>query len=249
MKTSSRHSFVASLAVIYLLPVSVAFAGVEDSVHMPKVEQGKSEVELKIGTLDKRGEGRNSVAEISYGYGVTKSWFTELSLDYAREPGTGTKYDAIEWENRFEITNARRFPLDIGFLAEINRFKDRSEGYTLRAGPLLQKDIEPVQLNFNLLFERRYRAATSTPTELGYQWQAKYRWNPSLELGVQGFGEVGPWTNWLPRSEQSHRVGPAIFGNVSLSRDHEVNYNAAYLTDPYSKARSHGFRMEATLKF
>ena len=47
-------------------------------------------------------------------------------------------------------------------------------------------------------------------TRLSYQWQLRRRWQPGLAYGLQGFGEVGPWRNWLAADRQSHRAGPMI---------------------------------------
>ena len=49
-------------------------------------------------------------------------------------------------------------------LLEIERPKDRSEGYEVRWGPLLQSDLTPtVQVNLNLLFEKHVRATAAGP--------------------------------------------------------------------------------------
>jgi hypothetical protein len=45
-------------------------------------------------------------------------------------------------------------------------------------------------LNANLLFQHSYRAEEPGQTDFQYQWQAKYRWLPQFEFGLQGFGEI-----------------------------------------------------------
>ena len=71
-----------------------------------------------------------------------------------------------------------------------------------------------MQLNGNLLFERKFGHDNDNDdpyiTEFGYQWQAKYRWQPVLEYGLQGFGDMGKWNDWDKQAEQSHRIGPAV---------------------------------------
>jgi hypothetical protein len=84
---------------------------------------------------------------------------------------------------------------------------------------------------------------------MGYQWQAKYRWKPAFEFGLQGFGEMGEWDNWAPRAAQSHRFGPALFGKILLGGSQEIEYKTSYLMDLSSRARSHGFRLETEYKF
>lgn len=140
--------------------------------------------------------------------------------------------------------------MDVGFLLEIERPKDRSEGYEYRWGPLLQTDITPnVQANLNLLFEKRIRASEPSKTELGYQWQVKYRWRPSFEFGVQGFGDVGPWNDWEPRSEQPHVAGPAIFGRIGLGARQAIRYNAGLLFGLNDGAPRNTLRLQAEYEF
>ena len=74
------------------------------------------------------------------------------SLAVRLEPGASTGFDAWEWENKFQFTETGKYPVDIGLLLEIERPKDRSEGYEYRWGPLLQADItQSLQANLNLL--------------------------------------------------------------------------------------------------
>jgi hypothetical protein len=239
----------SGLTLTPLVIGNYAIADVGESFYTLGAQQGEREIEFITETVKKRGEARESAAVIGFGYGITDYWFTEISAEYAREAGGGTGLEAFEWENIFRLTEPDRFPVDIGLVAEIERPRDCSEGYKLKFGPLFQKDIGRVRLNANLLFERHFSETLSRPTEMGYQWQAKYGWRPTLAFGLQGFGEMGPWDDWAPRSEQSHRFGPAVFGKVSLGGNQEIEYKAAYLTDPSSRARSHGFRIETEYKF
>jgi len=134
---------------------------------MPTVEYGEREIELRIGTASgEGGEPRASAASIAFGYGVTPWWATEIYGKWHRNGATS--FDAIEWENRFELTEPGQYFADLGFLVEIERPRDRAEGYELRIGPLLQKDIGAVQTNFNVLLERHYRSSEPEATELGY---------------------------------------------------------------------------------
>ena len=47
-----------------------------------------------------------------------------------------TRIDAFEWENKFQVTEAGEYPVDLGFIVELERPQDRSEGYEMRVGPL-----------------------------------------------------------------------------------------------------------------
>ena len=128
-------------------------------------------------------------------------------------------------------------------------FRSTQEGYEVRLGPLLQKDIGKVQLNANLLFEQHYRSDSTQRSELSYQWQAKYRWKPELEFGMQGFGDAGSFSGWDEVVEASHRMGPAVFGKIKVGDRKAIRYNAAYLVGTSGNAPSNNFRAQVEYEF
>jgi hypothetical protein len=99
------------------------------------------------------------------------------------------------------------------------------------------------------VFQRHIRAATPQHTEFGYQWQAKYRWMPEFEIGLQGFGEVGAWNHWDPASERTHRLGSAVFGKLPLSGRQAIRYNAALLIGAAPGAPRNTFRTQIEYEF
>jgi hypothetical protein len=239
-----------ALALSALLPPTLALAGPSDYVITPIVEEGEREIDLKAGSSAMRDGSRESKESIGLGWGATHWWFTELYAIWHKEPGAKHGFDAWEWENKFQLTETGRYPLDIGFLFEIERPKDRSEGYEFRWGPLLQTEIgTSLQVNLNLLFEKHIRTPAGGDAELGYQWQVKYRWRPELEVGLQGFGAVGPWNHWQPSSEQSHVAGPALFGRIRAGERQAVRYNAGLLFGLTQGAPRNTLRFQAEYEF
>ncbi|MEO7760879.1 MAG: hypothetical protein ABIS68_03090 [Casimicrobiaceae bacterium] len=239
---------IVAAAVMPLL-VPLAHAGPADYVFMPSVTYGEREIDFKAGTARKPDADRESAASLGLGYGVTQWWATEVYVKYKRELGEKTKFDAYEWENKFQLTEPGQFPVDIGFIVEVERPKDRDEGYEVTFGPLFQAEVGRIQLNGNVIFQRNYRAAEDNPLRLMYQWQAKYRWFPQFEFGAQGFGELGKWNQWAPNNEQSHRMGPAVFGKFAVGGRQAIKYNAGLLFDVNGEKRGNTFRMQAEYEF
>ena len=152
------------LAAGILLAPCIVKAGPADYVYTPTVEYGEKEIDFKAGSARKDSDPRESAASIGFGYGATEWWFTELYVKYKRENDQGTKYDAIEWENKFQLTETGKYPVDIGFLLEIERPNEHAEGWEVKWGPLFQTEFGRIQLNGNLLFERNYRDDFPTDT-------------------------------------------------------------------------------------
>ena len=241
--------FVPLLAAAVLLCPFPANAGPADYVYSPAVEYGEKEIDFKLGSAKKDEDPRESAASVGFGWGAKEWWFTEVYLKYKRENGEGTKYDAIEWENKFQFGTPGEYPIDLGFLIEVERPRNHAEGWEVKWGPLLQTEFGKIQLNGNLLFQRSYRAEQASDTNFLYQWQAKYRWRPEFEFGLQGFGEMGKWNDWAPSEERIHKIGPAIFGKLRSGSNQVIKYNAAWLLKASTAAPDHTFRMQIEYEF
>ena len=230
------------------LAAPLAFAEPADYVNTPNVAYGEREIDFKFGTQKPSGEDRTGASSLGFGYGVSQTWFTEIYAKYKKEDGP-TRFDAFEWENKFQLTETGKFPVDLGFLVELEHPQARSEGWEVKFGPLFQTEFDRTQLNANFFFTRNYRAAFSNPLRMSYQWQVRQRLDLPFDLGVQGFGELGKWDNWAPRTEQAHRLGPAVFGRINLGDRKAIQYNAAWLVDAHDTPHNNTFRLQAEYEF
>lgn len=240
-------SNAALIAALGMFCLQAAHAETTDYVYTPNVEQGEKEIDFKFGTAD--SAPRESMASLGLGYGANDWWFTEIYVKYAKTGSDSVKYDAFEWENKFQLTETGKYPVDVGLITEIEVPSNRDEGTELKVGPLFQTEFGKLQLNANILFEKRFNAAVSTPTETGYQWQAKYRWLPAFEYGLQGFGGTGPWNDLDASGNQSHKLGPAIFGKFHAGDRQFIKYNAAWLFGVSNAAPDNTFRMQVEYEF
>jgi hypothetical protein len=250
MNHATRWRVGASLALSCLVLPAASIAGPSDYVHTPIVEEGEREIDFKAGT-EKSRDGTGELAySIGFGLGVNSWWFTEVYAKWHKEPDMKHDFDAWEWENRFQFTPTGKYPVDVGFLLEIERPHDRSEGYEYKWGPLFQSDLgTQVQANLNLLVEKHIRTENGGKAELGYEWQVKYRWRPQFQFGAQGFGDVGAWDHWEPVSEQPHKAGPALFGQFRAGTKQVIKYNAAVLFGLTDAAPRQTLRLQAEYEF
>lgn len=246
-----KRQFAAALAATASLCLQAAHAGPSDYVYEPKVEHGEKEIDFKYGHAGNRapGDTLQAASSLGLGYGAGEHWFTEFYVKWEQPAAGDMKYEALEWENKFQLTETGEYPVDIGFIAEIERPKDHDEGWEVRVGPLFQTEFGKLQANANLLFTHHYDAATPSPTQFGYQVQLKYRWKPEFEFGLQGFGDMGDWDHWSGGSQQSQRFGPAVFGKIGVGTHKAVRYNAALLFGATDGAPKQTFRLQAEYEF
>jgi hypothetical protein len=170
-----------------------------------------------------------------------------------QERSGSTDTNLAEWENKFQLTDTGKYPVDVGLITELEAPLGANAPWEFKFGPLFQTEFGKLQLNGNLLFERAFGKADESglpySTIFSYQWQAKYRWLTVLEFGVQGFGDMGKWNDWDKQADQDHRIGPAVFGKYGLGNRHAIAYNAAWLFGTSNAAPDHTFRMQVEYEF
>lgn len=232
-----------------MLLSAAACAGPADYVWTPGVEYGERELDFKTGSARGPAGAGKDAAKLGLGFGLTPYWFTEVYGAYRRATGSGYRLEAVEWENKFQLTETGKYPLDLGLIVELEVPRQRNDAYEIKFGPLMQTEFGKLQLNGNLVFERKFRDGNPHDTELLYQYQAKYRLDPGFEFGLQGFGEVGEWDAWKPASQREHRLGPAVFGKFRLGDRQAIKYNAAYLVGTTEATPDRTFRMQIEYEF
>jgi hypothetical protein len=240
--------FRTLLLCLGALNISAAFAGVADYVYTPNVVAGEREIDFKYGSAKQKDGTQAQVSSLGFGYGASDSWFTEVYLKH--ESVDSDKLTIAEWENKFQLTETGKYPVDVGLITEFEApTSNTNEPYEFKFGPLFQTEFGKIQLNGNLLFERKFGRGAGAPTEFGYQWQAKYRWKTALDFGVQSIGELGKWNDWDKQDQQFHRIGPAVFGKFWLGNRQVIQYNAAWLIGTSNAAPDHTFRMQVEYEF
>ena len=247
--SSTRKLFFALTVCFNTFYLQSAVAGPADYVFTPIVEEGEREIDFKYGTAKGQDGTRVNVSSLGFGYGATSYWFTELYLK--REKEGSDHLTLAEWENKFQLTEAGKYFVDVGLITEIEAPLSNSDApWEFKIGPLFQTDFDKLQLNANLLFERKFGGENADyVTEMGYQWQAKYRLKKEFEFGLQSFGELGEWDNWADSDEQEHKIGPAVFGRFDLGQKQKIKYNAAWLLGVSNAAPDHTFRMQVEYEF
>jgi hypothetical protein len=249
VKKSVVKTMSQLICCVGIFNISPANAGPADYVYMPTVTQGEREIDFKYGTAKEQDGTRVNVTSLGFGYGATDYWFTEVYLKRERE---GSDHLTIaEWENKFQLTETGKYFADVGLITEIEApLSNVDAPWEFKIGPMFQTEFGKLQINANVLFERTFGGEdVDHITEMGYQWQAKYRLKKEFEFGLQGIGEVGEWDHWENSDEQVHRIGPAIFGKFAVGQKQAVKYNAALLLGASDVAPDHTFRMQVEYEF
>ncbi len=210
--------------------------------------EGQRTLDVRYWTVNPKDSPATRWPEIGLGYGVNSRWYTELYASFIGQLDTATTLSTVNWQNEILLTQGQ-WPIDVALHLVIAKYSGSSNAYSIEYGPVLQTDIGRTQLNFNVFFDHDYGEGSDGITEMKYQWQVKHRWLPRLQFGLQGFGELGNWERWDPRERQSHRAGPAIFGQVPLGGGTALLCQAAVLLGSTYGQNGTMFSLRAQLAF
>lgn len=252
----SRPSWIRAVcarlhyALAAALCAAAGAAGADPGYYVVTVydNEGQASADLRYWTVKFPNRPEVVWPEAGFGYGVTSRWSTELFASWIGSSQMPMQLSTWNWQNDFLLTQGE-LPLDIALHTQLIRNQLDEGGRAVEYGLVLQTDVGRTQLNGNVFFERGWGGLDSGATQMKYQWQLRHRWMPGLHVGAQGFGELGPWDHWLPRDQQSHRIGPALFGTLRFDDRQALLVQAAYLFGSIYGRDGRMFTMRAQLVF
>jgi hypothetical protein len=218
----------AAVACLALL-AAPALAEPSAYVFVPYADPGAVTLAYAFGAERPPEGGRERAQSLELGWAPTARWFTAAYAGWYAEPDEPTTFEGVSWLNQLLLTAPGAGPVDVGALCEIEKPREREDGTGILCGALLQVDSDHLQFNFNPLFSKHVDAASPQPADFSYQWQVKTLWRPGVELGAQGFGDLGPWNHWSAASQQEHTLGPALFAKWPQGGGRALSLDTAWL--------------------
>ncbi len=206
-----------------------AYAGLK--VYDPYVVKGELELEARGNVdFDKDIEKDNlQKQKYALGYGVTNWWFTELYGEVEKERNDDGEdpdfsFTSLEFENKFQLTEKGKYPVDVGFLLEFEVSDEDKHANNLEWAILLDKSIGPIENIANLIMEHEVGGGHKNETEAGFAWSSRYRLGRFFEPGFEYHAEFGGVNEDKDFDEQEHRVGPAFYGKITKNIKYDIGY-------------------------
>lgn len=226
----SREALVVFVIVVggCLMPL-VAHAGYK--IYSPEVESGETELEFRgYYNQDDTSAADDSGAYVfGAGHALTSFWFSEIYAEFEYSDGEGTELEAIEWENRFQLTEEEETWASFGLLTEV-AFSVHGEPHEFKIGPLIEKSFGRTVATVNLFLEREFGSDASDETEFSYAARLLYHLTPQFSPAIEIYGSPGPVDDFEPSDEQRHQIGPAVYGGIPVGDgDEQIEYSAAAL--------------------
>lgn len=233
LKAAFQDNNMARATVVLTLGLSVAGiapAYATHKVYGPIVEEGETELELRGHyNFDDGGEDGAQAYLLGAGRGFTSYWFSEFYVEVEKEPGESPKAEAVEWENRFQLTEQGEYWLDVGLLTEFEFALEGGHPDSFSIRPLLQKGFGNWLATGNLIFEREFGDNSEDEVEFGYAWQIKHPLRSELAWGIEGYGSLGELTDFAPSNEQAHELGPGLYGELDLGTHEPLEFRVLLL--------------------
>lgn len=200
-----------------------------DKIYDPYVSKGEWEIEyFGHRSVDDRSAKDNAQGhEISLGYGVNDWWKTELYGIWEREPGNGTSFDAVEWENIFQLTKKGEYWLDAGASLAYEWTPESNDADAIEARLILAKDWGATHHVMNLVLEKEVGSGPKDELESALLWSSRYRLSPYFQPGFELQLETGELNDDISFEDNEQYLGPVAYGNIPLGEG--IHYRAGYL--------------------
>jgi high-affinity iron transporter len=226
-KFKTRTAATAMIAGILVILFAPDAAHASKKVYAPYVEKGEVELEWRGGyKIDDESDVNGSWKQkLALGYGVTDYWFTEVygEVEHDGASDGNTELTAIEWENKFQLTQPGEYFVDLGALVEYVHFLEDDGADKLEGKLLIAKDTGNFTHLANLVVEREVGDNSEDETEYGAAWSTRYRYSPKFEPGIEIYSDFGDFDNDF--DEQGHQIGPVAYGQLT----EHVAYDAGVL--------------------
>lgn len=231
----------------FVMQASPAFA-LDGKVYSPQVVEGEAEIEYAGTDTFDASRDKNNIQEhqFSIGYGLTDWWLSEFYFaNFERGPDQPSAFSGTEFENIFQFWPTGKYWLDAGLLASYHfaTLQDAADSAELKL--LLQKDIGRVTALINFGGEHEVGNHAMPGADLSSAINARYRWLPYFEPGIEFQSDYGNWNDHLSFDQQEHYLGPILYGRLM----HNLKYEAGYFRGISAAAASSAMRLKLEYEF
>jgi hypothetical protein len=223
----------ASTSAIFALAIAPTDALADFKVKLPDAEAGEFEIET-VGSYGRSGNPATNneqsfVHELEYG--VNNWWRTGLEFETGRDPGPGNhlKFNQMTWENWLVLGERGQYWVDAALFAEYGHGMLANTPDEVTAGPIFRKEFLGAANTVNLFFEKEIGSFASGHTNFSYAWETRLMTGWLLEPGFQAYGQPGPVGHFVSLSEQDHRIGPQVFGEIHDLGPATLHFNGGVL--------------------
>ena len=166
--------------------------------------------------------------------GITTRWDVALYNVLDRVQGDSLQYSQTKLETRYRLSDYGEWFVDPVLYLEVKKEWTADKPLAFEGKVILGKDVGPINLSLNGLYEIEFIPGGGREHELGYAFGASYELVPWVRVGGEIFGD---WTRAADTGSwaSEHYAGPAV--SVAMSRVWLVLAAGFGLTDESRKSQ------------
>lgn len=197
-----------------------------DHLYSPIIEKGELEVEYSGDRSFDNDSTKNNIQghEFELEYGVNDFWKVIAEGAFTKEPQKSFKSDKVEIASLFQFTEQGKYWADVGMFVAYGIATQSHAADDVEAKLLVQKDTSEWTHLTNLVVEQAVGNNAHGGPEYSLLWNSRYRWNEHAEPGIEIQSSFGNGHTLGKYDEQSHYVGPAVYGDIYGPLKYEVAY-------------------------
>jgi len=237
-----KYACLVAAAATLLPATAHAAPGLGSEVYSATVDEGELELEAIMGQLDGGPEDGEDVLVLEGAYGVTDKLRLGVRGEIEQEAGESREFEALGVEAIYELGNAGG--IDFALYGEYEVVFEGADKIETKL--LIQRREGPIDLRLNLIAEKELEGGEDV--EFEYAASAMYEAADDFEIGVEAYGELGTFDNFLPRAE--HFIGPVTkFEIEALGPELEISAGYLFALGEAQDETDGQFRLVVELEF
>lgn len=241
---AAARPLAASLAIVFLFLNCAAEARAIDKIYSPILEEGEIEIETRGRWSSDHREEKDGEFKGVFAAGYTPlSWYGFEVYGIVKKPGDDSaEFDAVELENKFQPFEQGEYFLDLGFHADVE-YEVEDNNYAFEGTVLLEKDLGRFVNVLNVTAEYE-DIGGENEVEPSLAYRTNYLLMPELQPGFEWHSEFNELEEMGSFHDQSHALGPSIYGKYS-----RVRYELAYVLGISDDAPDRTWRWTVEFEF
>ena len=186
------------------------------------ISKGSVEVGLDNSIMSSGSDNR-SAHDQSIDYGVREWWRLSAVMKLENPATDEPRASRAAVENIFVLRSMKaEHDVGLGFFAALEASINSDTAHAFVFGPIITKKWGQIIVALNPFLEQTFGHNRVEGIALSYGWQAKYEVRDGLAVGIEGYGLVENLGNSPALADQEHRIGPAIFTEIELTKGFKI---------------------------
>ncbi len=210
-----------------LLVASPAYATF--NVSSPNIKKGVAEIESRnrYDADDRTSKDDRMINAVKMAYGVSDYFALEMQNDWEDNPTSGYGLSSTEVEAKFRFFAPDTHWLDFALKLAYEWNHDPNSAEAVKAKFLFARKAGNINITQNTNFTKEVGTDATRDAAISTSWQLRYnngaRFQPGIEI-YNSFGEVSDMQGY---EEQSHRIGPVLYGDITNRLKFQLGYFVA----------------------